>query len=704
MHQSIKHDPVPGPPSPATIPEAKNNHSTMLNKGFSTGIREVNTEMKMKFSKQKEKKMRSIYAFLVAVLLFGLLPAQGHAQDNSIHVILDGKELVFPAAPQIQNGLTLVPFRALFEAVKMDVAWDQDSQTITAQGNDKELKLHIGDALVQANGQSVELETPPQLIEGVAYVPLRFVGEALDYLVDYQNDNGSIRISLRPSVLRLPLSKDPSSLDPAISINVTSMQPLIGLFEGLVRSDENGGIVAAASSSWDISEDGKTYRFQIRSDAVWSNGDPVMAQDFADSWKRVVDLNASLGVDFLSNIDLVKAYREGKAEWKETGIRVESDKVLEIRLEKPTPYFLQLLADITLVPVHSNSRNTSKWSDDPLHFVSNGPFILENWEQEKQIILKKNTSYHSSNEIFFPKVRFVITNNVDNPTSMYLNNELDWAGAPFSDLNFYDAELLKQDEQSELFEKSKAGTYYYLFNLTQKPFNNVKVRKALMMAVDNKTIVEEFFKIDVLPAHGIVPPRIKGEKADFRDEYADPSIEYNVAEARKLLKEGLKEEGMSTFPTTTITVNEGMHYVVAEKIMKMWKKNLGVQTKLRIVDADSWRTSLATLNYQIARNGYYADYNDPATFLDLWSSWSSKNYSGFKDDTYDEMLQQANTTADSHERMGILARAETYLIEDQAVIMPLYYYPSFWIQKKSIRNIIMGYNGTIDYTRSYYKP
>ena len=530
--------------------------------------------------------MRSIYVFLVAVFLFGLVPVQVLAEDQPIHVILDGKEVVFPAPPQIENGTTLVPFRALFEAVEMEVLWDGETQTITAEGNEKRLQLRIGDTAAQTNGQTVTLDTPPQLIEGIAYVPLRFVGEALDYLVDYRQSEGSASIHLRTSALRLPLSRDPYSLDPAVSNDNISYEPLIGLFEGLVRSTENGGIVPAAASSWEISEDKKSYTFHIRSDAVWSNGDPVTAQDFAASWKRVADLNASLGADFLSHIDQVKAYRAGKTSWEETGIQVESDKTLVIRLEQPVPYFLELMAEISLVPVHADARKLSQWSNDPLLFVSNGPYSLESWRHGEEITLKKNSSFHSSGEIFFPKVRFVITNNVDNPTSMYLDGELDWTGSPFSDLAYYDAELLEQDETSDLFVKSKAATYYYLFNLTQKPFNNVKVRKAFMMAVNNEVFVDRFFEVDdVHAAHGIVSRGIKGIQSDFREEHAEPSNPYNAAEARELLKEGLKEEGMTVLPSITVLVNEGAHYKIALEVIKMWKENLGFQARIQIKDA-----------------------------------------------------------------------------------------------------------------------
>lgn len=649
--------------------------------------------------------MRSIYVFLVAVILFGLVPVQVLAEDQPIHVILNGKEVVFPAPPRIENGTTLVPFRALFEAVEMEVLWDGETQTITAEGNQKKLQLRIGDDNATNNGQTVELEISPQLIEGIAYVPLRFVGEALDYLVDFQQSEGSASIHLRTSALRLPLSRDPYSLDPAVSNDNISYEPLIGLFEGLVRSTENGGIVPAAASSWEISEDKKSYTFHIRSDAVWSNGDPLTAQDFAASWKRVADLNASLGADFLSHIDQVKAYRAGKTSWEETGIQVESDKTLVIRLEQPVPYFLELMAEISLVPVHADARELSQWSNDPLHFVSNGPFTLESWKHGEEITLKKNSSFHSTSEIFFPKVRFVITNNVDNPTSMYLDGELDWTGSPFSDLAYYDAELLEQDETSDLFVKSKAATYYYLFNLTQKPFNNVKVRKAFMMAVNNEVFVDRFFEVDdVHAAHGIVSRGIKGIQSDFREEHAEPSNPYNAAEARELLKEGLKEEGMTVLPSITVLVNEGAHYKIALEVIKMWKENLGFQARIQIKDAKTWLDNRKALNYQIARAGYMADFNDPATFLNLWSSESTQNHSGFKDKTYDELLQEANETSDAHERMRILADAEKYLIEDQAVLMPLYYYPSIWAQKKNIHNIVMNFSGTIDYTRSYYKP
>lgn len=649
--------------------------------------------------------MRSIYAFLVAVVLFGLVPVQAFAEDKPIHVILDGQEVVFPSAPRMEDGTTLVPFRALFEAVEMTVVWDEDTQTITAESTDKKLQLRIGSAAAQANGQTVQLDTPPQLIEGVAYVPLRFVGEALDYLVDYQTNDTSIRITLRTSSLRLPLSRDPDSLDPAVSNNNISYEPLIGLFEGLVHSTENGSIVPAAASSWDISEDRKSYTFHIRPDAVWSNGDPVTAQGFADSWKRVADLNASLGADFLSHIDQVKAYLSGTAKWEETGIRVKSDKTLEIHLEQPLPYFLQLMSEISLVPIHSSARKQPTWNNDPLHFVSNGPFTLESWKHGEEIILKKNLSYHSSSEICFPKVRFVITNDVDHPASKYLNGELDWLGSPFSDLAYFDAELLEQDETSNLFVQSNSATYYYLFNLTQKPFNNVKVRKAFMMSVNNEVIVDRFFEIDdVYAAHGIVPHGIKGVQSDFREEQGEPSNPFNAAEARELLKEGLKEEGITVLPSITVLVNEGAHYKIALEVIKMWKENLGVQARIQIKDAKTWSEYQKSLHYQIARAGYIADFNDPATFLNMWSSESTLNHSGFKDKTYDELLQKANDTSDAHERMRILADAEKYLLEDQAVLMPLYYYPRIWAQKKNIHNIVVNFNGTIDYTRSYYKP
>ncbi|MFM9329456.1 ABC transporter substrate-binding protein [Paenibacillus mesotrionivorans] len=166
----------------------------------------------------------------------------------------------------------------------------------------------------------------------------------------------------------------------------------------------------------------------------------------------------------------------------------------------------------------------------------------------------------------------------------------------------------------------------------------------------------------------------------------------------------MKEEGVTTLSPITITVNEGVHYIIAANIAKMWKENLGIESRILIVKSEAWLNSQKTLKYQIIRAGYSADYNDPTAFLDMWGSGSSLNYSGFKDESYDQMLHKANVTTDTHERMRILAEAEKYLIEEQAVIMPVYYYPNVWVQKKSIHNIKMNYNGTIDYTRSYYKP
>lgn len=504
--------------------------------------------------------------------------------------------------------------------------------------------------------------------------------------------------------LRINLSAEPPTFDPAQAQDSQANTVLKLMYEGLTRQDESGQVIPAAAESWDI--DGTKYTFHLRKDAKWSNGDPVTANDFVFAWERVLSPNTDPAAPYAYQLYYLKnaqEYNEGTiTDFSQVGVKAVDDYTLEVELVAPTPYFLGLTSFYTFYPVHQSVKDDPKWAVDQSKMIVNGAFTLTNWVKGQSIEVTKNENYWDKANIKLNKITMSLVNSGATELASYQNNELDRAGAPNGEIPTDQIPILKDQLKDELEIKGIASTYYYEFNVTAKPFDNVNIRKAFAMAIDRQAIVDNVTLGGQVPAFGFVPPGIKGLNDEYRNEHKDDYFTENVEEAKKLLEQGMKEEGYTKLPEITLTYNssEG-HKKIALAVADMWKKNLGVDVKTENQEWAVFIENRQNLNYQVARAGWSADYNDPMTFMDMWVTGGGNNDTGFSNEEYDKLIKEAKNSEDMALRDANFAKAEEILIKDNQVLMPIYYYTNVSATKPWLKGVVLDYSGAIDYSRAY---
>ncbi|MNZ58966.1 Oligopeptide-binding protein OppA precursor [compost metagenome] len=476
------------------------------------------------------------------------------------------------------------------------------------------------------------------------------------------------------------------------------------MYEGLARMNDSGEPEPAAAEKWDV--DGTKYTFHLRKDAKWSNGDSVTAKDFAFAWERVLSPNTDPAPPYAYQLYYIKnaqEYNEGKiTDFNQVGVKVVDDYTLEVELVSPTPYFLGLTSFYTYYPVHQSVKDDAKWAVDASKMIVNGPFTLTTWTKGQTIEVTKNENYWGKDNIKLSKISMSLVNSGATELASYKNGELDRTGHPNGEVPTDQIPIVKQELKDEFKVKGIASTYYYQFNLTAKPFDNEKIRKAFAMTIDRQAIVDKVTLGGQLPAFGFVPPGIKGVNDEYRNEVKDDYFTENVEEAKKLLEEGMKEEGYTQLPEITLIYNSSeAHKKIALAVADMWKKNLGVDVKTENQEWGVFIENRQNLNYQVARAGWTADYNDPMTFLDMWTSNSGNNDIGLKNEEYDKLINEAKTTEDNAKRNENFKKAEEILVKDTMGIMPIYYYTNIALEKPYLKGVSLDFSGGIDYTRAY---
>lgn len=495
------------------------------------------------------------------------------------------------------------------------------------------------------------------------------------------------------------LTYDPPSLDPATANDNISFTVLRGAYEGLTKYAKDGSIVPGIAHDWDISNDQLTYTFHLR-DAKWSNGDPVTAMDFEYAWKRALQpVTASNYAYILYYVKNAQAYNGGKiTDAAQVGVKALDNKTLQVTLEQPTPYFYKLVSFITYLPLNQKAlSHNPNWAADPSKMITNGPFTIHAWKHNDSLILRKNPNYYNADKTKLDEVNFTMIAEASTMDAMFNSGDLDWEGAPTATIPTDLLDFYKREKS--LHVKGQAVTSYYQFNVTRKPFTNRNIRMAFSIVIDRSLIVEKVANGGQIPAYGMVPPGIAGTFDTFRTEYPDKSLfQENVAQAKQLLSKGMEEEGISALPEITLLYSSGQdNKKYAEAISDMWRKNLGVQVNLANQDLKVLLDSMMNLNYQIAQISWGADYDDPNSFLDLFTSSNGNNSTGFKNAAYDKWISDASKETDAKKRNDLFARAEQVLIKDNMVVMPVYYDTAVWRQKDYVQDIIIDALGNIHF-------
>ncbi len=506
--------------------------------------------------------------------------------------------------------------------------------------------------------------------------------------------------------LRVNLTSEPPTFDPAQAQDSQANTVLKTMYEGLTRmNDETGQAEPGIAEKWDISADGLVYTFHLR-DAQWSNGDPVEAADFVRAWKIVLDPNTNPTAPYAYQLYYLKNaeeyYTKKVTDFSQVGVKAVDAKTLEVTLKSPTPYFLGLLSFYTYYPVHKSVEGNPKWATNKDTMITNGAFTLTEWTTGQAIQVTKNEKYWDAASIKLSKIDFSIVNSGATELLSYKNGELDRAGNPNGEIPSEQLPIVKKELPNEFVSKGIAATYYYYFNTTEKPFSNVKIRKALTMAINRQALIDNITLGGQLPAFGLVPPGIAGVDGEYRNTVKDSYFTEDLEQAKTLLAEGLKEEGLTALPPVDLSYNTSEnHKKIALAIADMWKNNLGITVNTVNQEWAVFIDNRQSQNYQIARAGWTADYNDPMTFLDMFVTGGGNNDAGYANPEYDKLIADAKTNSDLAKRQEDFAAAEKMLIQDDMVIMPIYYYTNNSLTKEYLKGVTLDFSGAVDFTRGY---
>ena len=472
-------------------------------------------------------------------------------------------------------------------------------------------------------------------------------------------------------VLTWNLGADPKTLDPQLNSAADGGYIINNTFEGLMR-EVNGKLEPKMAESYEVSEDGLTYTFKLR-DAKWSDGKPVTAKDFEFSWKRA--LSPEVASEYSFQMFYIKGgqeYFNGEASVDDVAVKAIDDKTLEVVLNAPTPYFLDLTTFYTYMPTREDLvDNEGIWAKDPAKAVSNGPFKLAECKTGDKVVLVKNENYWDQETVKLDKIEALMIVDESTMLTAYEAGELDIID------NMPTQEIPRLQAEDPTFQILPIlGTYYYIFNVEKAPTDNLNVRRALALAIDREAIVNTVTKGGQIPATGYVPNGLRTSTGeDFRKVAGDYGIDptaANVEEAKKLLAEAGYPNGEG-FPTIELVYNtsEG-HKAIAEAIQEMWKQNLGINITLANQEWAVFQDTRHNGNFTIARAGWLGDYADPMTFLDLWTSYSGNNDSQWKNTDYDALIEKTKL-AEGEERDKLLLEIEKMMM-DEMIVMPIYYY------------------------------
>ena len=479
---------------------------------------------------------------------------------------------------------------------------------------------------------------------------------------------------------------EPQGLDPHVVTGVPESHIVRALFEGLaVKNPITLESEPGVAERWAISEDGRVYTFYINPEAKWSNGERMTASDYVWSWNRALHPDTgSLYAYMLYPIVNSEAYSKREiTDFGKVGVKALDDLTLQVTLNEPTPYFLQLMDHYSTFAVHpetllKHGKMTDRYTPWTRvgNMVSNGPFTLEEWSLNRRIIVEKSDHYWDRDNVSLNGVYFYPTENLVSEERMFRAEQLHFTQTvPLDKIPAY-----RERENSPYVQAPYLGTYYYLINTDRPPVDDARVRKALSFALDRDKLTNTVLQNTAIPAYSITPPNTLG--------YYPPKLfEYDIEEARRLLAEAGYPNGEG-WPGLEIVYNtQEAHRKVAVAIQQMWKEALNIDIT---ISNQEWKVYLNTISqrqFQVARRGWIGDYVDANNFLDLFLTDGGNNNTGYSDPVFDDIiLHRAPKAKSREERYQLFYEAETMLLEEMPFI-PIYTYTSKHLVHPSVEGI-----------------
>ncbi|WP_278599544.1 peptide ABC transporter substrate-binding protein [Clostridium tertium] len=497
-----------------------------------------------------------------------------------------------------------------------------------------------------------------------------------------------------------------ATLDANDTTDNQSSSILNAVQEGLVRIENNGKgdeIVPAGAEKWETSEDGLTWTFHLRK-MNWSDGEPVVAKHYVDSFQRILNLDNGFAYGFLAyDIEGAEEYNTGKGTIDAVGVKAVDDYTLEFKLKHPVPYFASKVSYTTFHPIRLDviEKLGDKYASEIKDTVYNGPFKIESWDNGNSMVLVKNDTYWDADNVYLQKINMTKIQEFATQAQLFEAQELDITGAQTDYIE-------KWTERADAGEFQKLtgedpGSFYLYFNQKSESANgilkNAKIRKAIGLSIDRdvytKDLVGRFQS-----AYGIVPTAINVSDEKYRDKVEGPlesdakTYVNNKEKLQELFKEGLKELGLQTddlskYELTYLSQGSSeLQKQRSEWLAQQVNGNLGI--KINVETQGDWGVYLSImdkLEYDFTMSGWSADYNDPMSFLDIWVSNGGNNHTGYADTEYDELLKSVYKETEQDKVTEIYKKLENKLVNEDAVISPVYYTDKYAFYQNYVKDI-----------------
>jgi oligopeptide transport system substrate-binding protein len=504
--------------------------------------------------------------------------------------------------------------------------------------------------------------------------------------------SGTAAASTAPGkmIWRVGNGTEPQDLDPQTVSGVPEHKLIMALFEGLLAENPRDlSPEPGVAERWEVSADGLAYTFHLRADARWSDGTPLTAATFVRSYQRM--LTPALAAEYAYLLHFIKnarAYNEGKlADFAAVGVTAVDDRTLRITLETPTPFLLKLIASHYSwypVPVHviekfgGLTRKGTAWTR-PGNLVSNGPFVLKEWQQQKLLTVARNPQYWDRARVRLDEIHFFPVENQDTEERMFRTGQLDTTyELPLAKIDVY-----RRENPAALHTDAYLGVYFYRFNLKRPPLQDRRVRRALALAVDRESLVRNVLHGGQAPAYGVSYPGTAGYTPRAK-------LTGTIAEAQQLLADAGFPGGRG-FPKLELLYNTSQnHRVLAEALQQMWRRTLGIDLGLRNEEWKVYLDSQDAMNFDLQRGGWIADYLDPHVFLEIWASGNANNDTGFAHAGYDALLQAALRAPDEKTRYELYQQMDAILV-DELPVLPIYFYTNV----RAVSPRVKGYHHTL---------
>lgn len=488
--------------------------------------------------------------------------------------------------------------------------------------------------------------------------------------------------------LKVNVVAEPYSLDPRRARDLQSQTMAKMFFEGLVRINPKDQPELALAEKVEVSKDGFVYVFDLRK-AVWSNGDPVTAGDFVHAWRQVLSPDFPSDQAFqLYVLKNAKAAKQGKVKIEEIGVKEDNGKLV-VELENPTPYFLELLAMPVFFPVNAKlDQQNPNWAQDKKSYVSNGPFILDEWRHSDALLVKKNPQYWDAPSVKLGEIELVMVGE-ETEFKMYEKKQLDWAGSPLSILPLSSLPQLKNKQA--LNQKPFLATYFFRLNTEKAPFDDIRVRHAFALALNRQEIVEHVTQGGQMPATGLVPESMGLQSQPY---FTDGDIDG----AKAILS---TVDFSDTGPIKLLYISNERNHLIAQAVQQQWKTALGIEVELEPVERKIYFERISRKDFQISSGSWTADFNDPINFLEVFKYRSNgSNNTFWEDDRYAALLDQAMQAADPQQRKHLFQASEEILMEAMPII-PLFYYTMLYVKNDRVQNVVVSALGSIDFKWAY---